>query len=173
MPVAATLVVLLAVAIMIGLGLWQIDRLHQKEAMITRYTAALALNSDVAWPRNATEREAGLYRHGSFTCSQVLSQSAMAGRNARGASGWAHLATCRDGTGEAQVVLGWSRDPAPVVWNGGAARGFIAGNAKAVRLIAAPALAGLQANAAPDPRDLPKITSPMLCNGSSSPPPRW
>lgn len=154
-PVLPTLVVLLAVALMIGLGFWQIDRLHQKEAMIARYTAALTLNSDVAWPENADQREAALYRHGSFTCTRVLRQSAQSGRNAKGASGWAHVATCRDGAGEAQVVLGWSREPGSPVWTGGEVRGFIAGNAKAIRLIVQPPLAGLEANAAPDPRDLP------------------
>ena len=155
LPVVATVIVLLAVVIMVGLGFWQIARLHEKEAMIARYTAALALNSDVAWPRNAAQRETALYRHGSFTCTQVLRQSAQAGRSATGASGWAHVAACRDGPGEAQVVLGWSRAPASPAWSGGEVRGFIAGSAKAIRLIADPPLAGLQANAAPDPRDLP------------------
>ena len=39
-PIVPTLVVLIAAGIMIRLGFWQIDRLHQKEAMIASFTAA-------------------------------------------------------------------------------------------------------------------------------------
>ena len=41
-PVIATLVVLLAIGTMIGLGLWQVQRLHWKDALLAQYSAAAA-----------------------------------------------------------------------------------------------------------------------------------
>ena len=43
LPVLPTIIVLIAVGIMVRLGFWQLDRLHQKESMIVRYLAALAM----------------------------------------------------------------------------------------------------------------------------------
>ena len=40
-PVIPTILVLLAVAVMIRLGFWQLDRMHQKDAQIASYTAAI------------------------------------------------------------------------------------------------------------------------------------
>ena len=54
------------------------------------------------------------------------------------------------------VTLGWSSNPAPPVWTGGAVAGTIAPMGKtAVRVVADPPLAGLAANARPDPANLP------------------
>jgi hypothetical protein len=51
------------------------------------------------------------------------------------------------------VVLGWSRLPmAAGGWSGGEVRGVIA---PGPRLVASPPLAGLEANAMPDPADIP------------------
>ena len=49
-------------------------------------------------------------------------------------------------------MLGWSRNPEVPVWSGGTVIGIIA---PGPRLVADPPLAGLQANARPDPADLP------------------
>ena len=37
LPIVPTIVVLIAVGIMVRLGFWQLDRLHQKEELLTRY----------------------------------------------------------------------------------------------------------------------------------------
>ena len=42
-----TIVVLIAVGIMVRLGFWQIDRMHQKEALLVRYAAAAQFSSDI------------------------------------------------------------------------------------------------------------------------------
>ena len=56
----------------------------------------------------------------------------------------------------AVVVLGWSRDPAPRTWSGGEVAGVIApGGDAGPRLVADPPLAGLAANARPDPANIP------------------
>lgn len=157
LPIIPTLIVLIAVAIMLRLGFWQLDRMHQKEALLARYAAAQAMSANVPWPRNAAERELALYRHSELGCKQVKGMAAIAGRSAKGASGWAHVADCTIAEGgSAKVVIGWSRDPAPRIWQGGEVAGFIApGGMDGVRLVASPPLAGLDASATPDPRDIP------------------
>ncbi|CDO37355.1 MULTISPECIES: SURF1 family protein [Novosphingobium] len=153
-PIFATLVVLVAVAIMIGLGLWQLKRLHQKEALLAHYAQAQTNAEEVIWPRDEAEQTDLLYRHARLTCEGVTEHSSMAGRNASGESGAAQTARCMlpDGA-KALVVLGWSRQPnAAANWQGGKVHGIIA---PGPRLVANPPLDGLEANAIPDPSEIP------------------
>ncbi len=153
LPVLPTLLVLVAVGIMIRLGFWQLDRLHQKEALLARYAAAGTLSAVVAWPRDPDAAESSLYRRSRIDCREVTGATAIAGQDAAGEAGQAHVALCRlaDG-GTARVVLGWSRDPAAPDWRGGLVTGTIA---PGPRLVADPPLAGLAANARPDPSSIP------------------
>ncbi len=152
-PILPTLIVLVAVAIMIGLGLWQLERLAQKDALIARYAAALSASADVPYPGTEEEAEPLLYRHAAVDCRRVLEWTAMAGRSVTGESGQAHVARCMLADGkEARVVAGWSRNPQAPAWGGGTASGTIA---PGPRLVADPPLAGLEANARPDPNDIP------------------
>jgi surfeit locus 1 family protein len=160
LPLIPTIVVLIAVGIMVRLGFWQIDRMHQKEALLARSAAAERYNSDVPPDRFGGDRDAILYRHTAFSCSQVRARSAIAGLSARGESGIAHTVQCaaaNDGKAiPVTVTLGWSSNPAPPQWDGGAVAGIIAPMGKAgVRVVADPPLAGLEPNARPDPKDLP------------------
>jgi surfeit locus 1 family protein len=156
LPLLPTLIVSAAVAAMIALGVWQLQRKQWKESLLARYQAAESMSADVPWPRNPAEIEQSLYRHSRLFCDGVSGIGAIAGRSARGESGWAHVATCRfDGGGEAIVALGWSREPTDVAWSGGEVSGFVAPAAKGARLVAAPPLAGLAQLAAPDPLDIP------------------
>jgi surfeit locus 1 family protein len=157
LPVIPTLLVLLAVGVMLRLGLWQLDRMHEKEALLARYAAAQSLSADAPWPRDAAEAERVYYRHATIRCLRVGAITPMAGTSASGQAGIAHVATCdlADG-GKANVVLGWSRDPAPRQWDGGEVVGLIApGGDAGPRLVADPPLAGLEANARPDPASMP------------------
>ena len=103
----------------------------------------------------AAEREAALYHHSSVDCRRVLSRGAIAGRNAADETGWAQTALCETPGGQAEVALGWSRDPAIAAWDGGTVQGIVAPAAHGVRLVAVPAQAGLTQLAKPDPHDLP------------------
>ncbi|MGN6356892.1 MAG: SURF1 family cytochrome oxidase biogenesis protein [Novosphingobium sp.] len=153
LPVIPTLIVLAAVAVMIRLGFWQIDRMHQKEALLARYAAAGEMSADVPFPQSEAASEPVLYRHATIDCFKVTSTTTIAGQNARGEAGLAHIADCElAGGGKARVALGWSRSPAEAVWSGGKVRGTIA---PGPRLIADPPLAGLEANARPDPSAIP------------------
>ncbi len=153
LPIAATLVVLLAAAIMVRLGFWQLDRMAEKEALLARYAGAQVTSAEAPWPKNATEADQLLYRHATLDCVAVSGISTMAGQNAAGDSGLAQIADCRlaDGT-TARIVLGWSRDPRLAEWRGGKITGVIA---PGPRLVANPPLAGLAANKVPDPSGLP------------------
>ena len=153
LPVIATIIVLAAVATMIALGFWQLGRLQEKEAQLAIYSAAQTDGSEIAYPRGDASLEAALYRRRRFECAQVSNILSVAGSSANGRSGWAHKAECLlpDGaTGE--VALGWSRDPAPPEYTGGTVTGIIAPGG---RIVADPALAGLEPLAKPDPADIP------------------
>jgi surfeit locus 1 family protein len=151
-----TLVVAAAVATMIALGVWQLQRLATKEALLARYERARTLSADVAWPRTPGEVEQALFRHARVRCDRVVEQRPAAGHNQAGTTGWAQIARCAlDGGGEAEVALGWSTKPEVLAWSGGEVGGFVApGRNGAARLIAAPAVVGEQL-ALPDPRDIP------------------
>lgn len=152
-PVLATLLVLAAVAVMIRLGFWQLDRMHQKEALLVSYAAAKGMSADVPFPQSAAAAERLLYRHARIDCRVVTGATTRAGLNARGESGLAHYASCElAGGGKTDVVLGWSREPSAPDWRGGEVMGVIA---PGPRLVADPPQAGLDANVSPDPADLP------------------
>ena len=76
-PVLPTIVVLIAVGIMIRLGFWQIDRMHQKEALLVRYAAAESYSADAQPAQFGGDRDAVLYRHTAFT--QFLDYSDLMG----------------------------------------------------------------------------------------------
>jgi surfeit locus 1 family protein len=155
-PIVATIVVLAAVAVMVRLGFWQLDRLEQKEALLARYSQAQTLSSEATWPRTDAEAQLVLYRHARITCDRVVSLRAIAGRSASDEAGWAHMATCELlGGGKAEVALGWSRDPADRTWNGGEVGGIIGPAGTGAKLVASPPQAGLEQLAAPDPNDIP------------------
>jgi surfeit locus 1 family protein len=153
LPVIPTLIVLAAVAVMVRLGFWQIDRMHQKEALLAQYAAAQSdqrlrpLNGS-GWPP--------LYSRVEVTCEKVLEQSVRAGQNDRGESGWAHIARCTHDNGIwAYVKLGWSKNFDPVKWGGGKVTGTLLTEGERPLVVADPPLAGLQANARPDPSNVP------------------
>ena len=164
LPIVATIIVLIAVGIMVRLGFWQLDRMHQKTALLTRYAAAARFSSDIQPEQFGGDRDAILYRHTAFTCIATGARSAIAGLSAHSESGIAHTVQCQAarsiaGDGRSfpiMVTLGWSSAPAPPPWHGGTVAGTIAPMGKTgVRVVADPPLAGLTANARPDPANLP------------------
>jgi len=156
LPLMPTLVVLTAVATMIALGVWQLKRAQWKEDLLDRFRQAQTMSSAVQWPESPAEYEGALYRHARITCAEVTKMDATAGRSAEGQAGWAHVAHCRLADGQAaDVAIGWSKEPRSPAWTGGEVGGFIGPAGKGVRLVAAPAQAGLAQLATPDPNDVP------------------
>lgn len=155
-PIIPTIVVIAAVLTMIGLGMWQLQRLEEKEAMLARYGQALTMSSEVRWPVAPGDYEQAHYRRTSLTCDRVLEMRATAGRSERDVAGWWQVARCEAAGGEVEVAMGWANRPEPMAWTGGPVQGLIvpAGD-EALRVIAMPPLAGLQPMQQPDPANLP------------------
>ncbi|WP_353229769.1 SURF1 family protein [Novosphingobium sp.] len=172
-PVFATLLVLLAVATMIGFGMWQLRRLAWKQDILARYAAAEAMPAPLPIA-GATMPANAAYRHVVWDCPAPGPDQVVGGSNAAGRSGWVHAVTCRhqaDGvTTVVPVVIGWSLGIVPVQWAGGAIVGVAVPGPKSGvvlpaagptshnldwHIIADPPLAGLAANARPDPATIP------------------
>ena len=139
---------------MVALGVWQLKRLDQKEALLARYAAAEGLAAPVGFPTMG-EGEQDWFRTSTLDCQHVLSIQPTAGRSADGQSGWAQRASCVIDGASAPVAidLGWSREPAAAQWSGGEVSGVIA---PGPRLVASrPPVAGLQPLARPDPSAIP------------------
>lgn len=152
LPVIPTLIVLAAVAVMVRLGFWQLERLDQKDAMLARYSTARTMNADALFPITGDGKDVW-YRHATLDCARVIEANSISGQSARGEPGIGHVALCElPGGGTARVILGWSRELTVPDWRGGRVQGIIA---PGPRLVADPPLAGLEANARPDPADLP------------------
>ena len=152
----AHLVVAAAIATMIGLGFWQLERLEWKERLIAQYRLADRAEP-VAYPGLSTVPP--LYRRSGFDCLEVVGWRHQAGQNAAGQPGFAHVADCRTGAEGpgAAVDIGWSREPeAGTDWAGGPVEGIIGPDERfGHRLVSAEGLAGLEASAKPDPGAMP------------------
>ena len=118
-PVLPTLVVLVAVAAMIGLGLWQLRRAGEKDRLLAEYQANAAMpaldldpllaNEPADWPPLA-------FRRVLVTCRADRAEPRLRGGASReGLGGWNYLVPCRPrGSGLARrlwVNAGWSRVP--------------------------------------------------------------
>jgi surfeit locus 1 family protein len=132
---------------MIALGIWQLQRKAQKDALIDQYAKAATLPA-IAYPSVPVKAGAPLFRASSVMCIQVVEWQAVAGTNVSGKSGFAHLARCQTGGAEgpgAVIALGWSNRPQNPDWHGGAISGIIAPDNKAViRLVANSGVKGLE-----------------------------
>lgn len=157
-PVIPTILVALAVAAMIALGVWQLRRMHEKEAMIARYAGA-AGRPAVGFPRVPTD-QALLFRRSEVFCLQPTGWRASAGRDRQGRSGYRHIADCRSGGAEGPGVavdMGWSEHPdAPAGWRGGPVTGTIGPDRNGqVLLVSDTPAPGLAASAVPQVADIP------------------
>ncbi|MDT9599395.1 SURF1 family protein [Sphingosinicella rhizophila] len=110
LPFLPTLVVAAAVAAMVGLGIWQLQRADWKEALIARLEEARTLA-----PVELEDAEApGLqYRRASAHCSIPRSRSQLrGGRSRAGQPGFVHLASCLSaGRPLVTIDAGWSAGP--------------------------------------------------------------
>jgi surfeit locus 1 family protein len=132
-PIVPTLLVGVAVAIMIGLGLWQLlVRLPEKEAQLAQLVANPARPA-IVFPAAPDDRL--LFRRTSAMCREVAGIT----RAGAGGAGYRLIADCRTGAEGAgiKVQLGTTRDPsAMVTWGGGAVSGWISHAPDATPMIA-------------------------------------
>lgn len=153
LPPVATILVAAAVAVMIGLGVWQLQRAQWKDALIARYRAAQGL-PPIAFPTvPLADSELPLFRHATGMCLRPVGRRAVAGANASGETGFVHIVDCSTGAEGPgiSVAVGWSKDPnARIDWRGGPVSGIIAPDQRTrMRLVAATAPPGLDPVAPP------------------------
>lgn len=171
-PLLPTMFVVLAVLAMIGLGVWQLQRRHEKNAILAM-AAANPGKPAVAFPAMPPVPSEILFRPSSVHCLRVVGWQTEAGRAADGSTGYRHIAHCATGAEGPGVLvaLGVDRRPdAQPQWTGGQVEGWISeepdhrsllsrlkGNSLPLRpmLVARAAPANLKPVAPPDVQDVP------------------
>lgn len=171
-PLVPTIMVLAAVAIMIALGVWQLQRKGEKEALIALYQRNMAMSSTVAYPELPPVPDAMLYRKSSVVCLEPVRWDPRSGTDRKGKTGIRMIADCRTGAEGPGVLVdvGTADDFAPPKWTGGTVAGTIvpgpeqptliermAGKAAPARamLVADAPVAGLRASAVPSAANTP------------------
>ncbi|WP_417611223.1 SURF1 family protein [Parasphingorhabdus sp.] len=158
LPIFVTILVLAAVATMVGLGIWQLRRAEWKNGLLASYAAAADM-PPIAYPAVPTTENPPYFRKSEVNCLAVTGWRSTSGRNANGKSGWAHIAQCRTAGAEgpgAQVVAGWSERPEDPEWDGGIVEGIIAPDSQyVIRLVASEPVAGLEKSQPPALEDIP------------------
>jgi surfeit locus 1 family protein len=163
--VLATLVVLAAVATIVGLGVWQLGRAGEKEAAVARIAANVRASPVTVTP--GLDLGANLFRPARVRCTGAA-PTRLAGA---GKFGFRVIADCAAGLGEPLAVqLGTVREPAqPAPWQGGEVRGYLAQapdgrsllrqlfdhRPAPMMVVADPPLAGLAANPPADLEGIP------------------
>lgn len=162
-----------AVATMVMLGLWQLERSDEKAQLRERY-AANQLLVPAALTALDTRAPANLFRRVTADCPSPLRIDIDAGRaRGDGASGWRNIAVCSPTTGQAQLLvdIGVSEGPEGVgQWRGGPVSGVLVTEPQRhgvlarlfsdlpplrPMIVASEAAPGLSPSLPPDPADLP------------------
>lgn len=128
LPLIPTIIVAAAVLVMIGLGVWQLDRKGQKDAMLA-LAAANPGRPAIAFPALAPVDPAILFRPSSVHCLRVVGWRSEAGRAADGSVGYRAIAQCATGAEGpgALIDLGVAGKPdVKPAWTGGQITGWIA-----------------------------------------------
>jgi len=167
-PLVSTLVVIAAVVMMIGLGVWQLQRARWKEVLIARYAQNMQLGT-TAFPVTGPVPDAAMFRKSRVHCLTVADWRVEGGRTPTGRAGYRHIAECKTGAeGQGALIdMGVAADPQfKPGWNGGIVDGLITTEPQHASLIgqlfsSAPVLRpmlvadvpakGLAASAPPDP----------------------
>ena len=119
LPILATIIVIGAVAVMIALGVWQLQRAGWKERMLADLEAAQsmpALDLDPLLARGTAESVPLAFRRVLVTCAPSdRPPSLRAGRSRGGQSGYSYFIPCRPGAdglaGRIEVNAGWASGP--------------------------------------------------------------
>lgn len=173
-PVVATILVGLAIAAMIALGIWQLQRRGEKEALLAQLAANRHL-APIAFPTVPVGDDL-LFRRASLFCLKPVSWQTRGGRDASGKPGWRQIASCSTGAegpgAMVQIGIAATANAKPS-WAGGKVSGYISHAPsdepmiaavfshapKTLMLVADPPQAGLAAN---PPADLSSVPNNHL-----------
>jgi len=126
-PLLPTILVLVAVAAMIALGVWQLQRAGWKDGLIARYAANRDL-PPMTFPALAPVADTAMFRKARVTCLRVAAWRVTGGSTPTGQGGYRHIADCvtgAEGPG-ALLDMGVAADPAfKPKWTGGTVDGLI------------------------------------------------
>ncbi len=174
LPLLATVIVGLAIATMIALGLWQLQRRDEKEALLAQIAANRQL-APIAFP-TIPIGDTLLFRRASAFCLKPVSWQSRGGRDAAGKPGWRQIARCSTGAEGPGVMIQIGVAPtatARPAWSGGKVSGYISyapstapmivaaftHTPRTLMLVADPPQAGLAAN---PPADLSAVPNNHL-----------
>ncbi len=160
LPLIPTVIVALAVAAMLGLGVWQLGRAEGKAQMLAELQRGRGLPPvDLDAPEGPLS-----YRRATIACRvEAARPDPRAGQNEGGTSGYSYRVPCRPGAGglagRLLIDIGWARRPnvlKRVTLDGPVAGrlGMVAGEAPVV-LTAAEPVPPLEASAPPSPERIP------------------
>jgi len=119
LPILPTAIVTAAVATMIALGIWQLQRAEEKEQLLAAYASAAtlpALDLDPLLARAEADPPPLAFRRILVTCRSIGVAPELRGGSSRdGVGGYSYFLPCRPGArglaGRLRVNVGWSRLP--------------------------------------------------------------
>jgi surfeit locus 1 family protein len=161
-PIISTIFVLAAIALMIGLGVWQLQRARWKEGLLARYASAEKMPPITFPTAPLHDDRLPLFRYATGMCMRPVAQRAQAGENRAGEPGYVQIVDCATG-GEGpgmSVEVGWSQNPnAKINWRGGLVSGIIVPDRRSrIRLVADSAPPGLEPSKTPDVSSASPVT---------------
>lgn len=127
LPILPTLLVVAAIATMIALGIWQLQRRAEKEAMLA-LAATNVTKPAVSYPAMPPVPDELLFRQSSVHCLRVVGWQTEAGRAVDGTTGYRYIAQCATGAeGPGSLIaLGVAQTPDfKPQWTGGQVAGWI------------------------------------------------
>jgi cytochrome oxidase assembly protein ShyY1 len=162
LPIFPTIIAAAAVAMLVGLGVWQLQRAKWKEGVIAHFAAAQKL-PPITFPTVPLRTDQlPLFRYATALCLRPIGQRATVGENRQGEPGYVQIIDCATGAEGPgmSVEVGWSKNPnAKVNWRGGLVSGIIVPDrVSRMRLVAATAPTGLEPSKVPDVSTVSAIT---------------
>ncbi|MDL2341097.1 MAG: SURF1 family cytochrome oxidase biogenesis protein [Pseudomonadota bacterium] len=161
-PLIPTILVALAVAAMIGLGVWQLQRAGWKQRLLATYAKAESqppITWPSVWPKPS---QLPLFRHATGNCLRPVASRAAAGESLGGEPGYVLIVDCATGAEGPgmSVEIGWSKNPnARSPWRGGLVSGIIVPDRRSqMRLVAATPAPGLEASKPPSVETVSAVT---------------
>ncbi len=162
LPIIPTILAAAAVALLVALGVWQLQRAQWKEGVIAHFAAAQKLPPITFPTLPLRDDQLPLFRYATGLCLRPVGQRATVGENQQGEPGYVQIVECATGAEGPgmSVEVGWSKNPnARVNWRGGLVSGIIVPDrVSRMRLVAASAPPGLEPSKTPDVSTVSAIT---------------